>query len=289
MGHVVLIGEPNVGKSSIVNKIVGEQVSIVTDIPGTTREQIRGIKNGRDYQIIFLDTPGMHKSKTTLDKFMSKNISFSVKEADVILYILDATDIRDEYIQKIKNYQDAEKPLILVVNKTDRIKMQNLYPKLAELNDLGFVKAIIPTSCTKGDNIDVLEQEIVKYLPEGEPVYDKEFFTTQATRKMAEEIIRGELLKVLRQDLPHGIAVKIVEWKEVRKELDIKAEIYCTKPSHKPMIIGKKGAVLKTIGTSARTQIQELTGKHVRLYTHVLVREDWKNKGDMLDKLGYIN
>jgi len=288
-GNVVLIGEPNVGKSSIVNKIVGEQVSVVTDIPGTTREQIKGIKTGDDYQIIFLDTPGMHKAKTSLDKFMSKSISHAMRDADVVLYVLDATDIKDEYIQKIRNYDKTDKPMILVINKTDRSNMQKLYPKLAELNALEFVKAIIPTSCKDGENIAILEAEIVKHLPEGEPQFEKDDFTTSETRKMAEEIIRGELLKMLQRELPHGIAVKIIEWKQQKREVEIKAEIYCVKPSHKPMIIGKKGAVLKQVGINARKQIEELTGMHVKLYTHVLVREGWKDKKDMLDKLGYMH
>jgi len=288
-GHVVLIGEPNVGKSSLVNKIVGEQVSVVTDVPGTTREQIRGIKSTDEYQIIFLDTPGMYKGRTSLDRYMAKCISCSMAEANVIVYVLDATDIKDEFIQKIKNYKKTEKPLILVINKTDRTSYEKLYPQLAKLSGITFIKEIIPTSCKSGENIRLLEHEISKYLPMAPPIHDQDFYTMTDVRRISEEIIRGELLKVLRAELPHGIAVNVVKWKDTDKETKIDVEIYCLKQSHKPIIIGKKGAVLKKIGIESRKQIEKMLGKHVKLYTHVLVRENWKDKKDMLEKLGYTS
>ena len=278
-GNVVLIGEPNVGKSSIVNAIVGEQVSIVSDIGGTTRTQIRGIKTMDGYQIIFSDVPGMvGKKRNLLDKSMSKSISSAVADGDIILYVLDATNISDEFIQKIENYERLGKPLVLAVNKTDKTNFAKLYPKLEKLNKFTFVKSIIPISCKTKQNLDVLESELVKHLPQAQARFGSDEYTDQPVKTMAEEIIRGELLKILYSEIPHGIAVSITSWKEVAKEIEIRAEIYCDKPSHKPIIIGHKGKNLLAAGVASRGQIQELTGKHVRLYTHVLVREGWRDK-----------
>ena len=285
-GNVVLLGEPNVGKSSIVNAVVGEAVSIVTDLAGTTRTQIRGVKTVGNAQIIFLDTPGMVGAKRNLlDKSLSKSISGAVADADIILYVLDATDIKAEHIQKIKNYSDQRKPLIVAVNKVDRVKMENLYPKLADLNKLSFVEAIVPLSAKSMFNIDVLESELVKHLPHGEFQFETDDYTDQPMRAMATEIIRGELVKRLHAELPHGIAVRIATWNEQSRSLAIHAEIICDKPSHKPIIIGKKGSVLKEVGIAARIALEELTQKHVRLTTHVLVRESWREKKALVDEL----
>lgn len=280
-GSVVFIGEPNVGKSSLLNALVGEAVSIVTDMPGTTREQIRGVLNGDGFQIIFLDTPGMGKARTDLDRFMNKNISLAHAEADVICYVLDAVDFKN--IEKIKNFS---KPVIVAVNKTDKTSFEKLYPKLQLLNDNKAV-AIIPVSAKTRFNLDVLVSEIIKLLPEGKKQFADDEYTDQATRKMCTEIIRGELIKRLQREVPHGLAVDITQWKETEKELEICADIIVSKQSHKPIVIGKRGVMLKDVGTAARKQIEELTAKHVRLNTHVLVREGWKDKGDVLDKLGY--
>jgi GTP-binding protein Era len=281
VGKVVFIGEPNVGKSSLLNALVGEAVSIVTDMPGTTREEIRGVLDTKDYQIIFLDTPGMGKAKTDLDRFMNKSISMAHAEADVIVFVLDATNFRG--VEKVGNFS---KPVVLAVNKTDRSSFEKLYPKLNSL-DTRKVKAVVPVSAKTGHNLDSLVAEIVKLLPEGEKQFGADEFTDQSTRKMCAEIVRGELIKRLRSDVPHGLAVNIVEWKEATNGLEVKSEIIVGKQSHKPIVIGKKGAVLKEVGIASRKQIEELTGKHVRLNTHVIVREGWKDKDGILDVLGY--
>ena len=285
-GRVALLGEPNTGKSSIVNAIVGEDVSIVSDKAGTTRDEIIGIKTGTNHQIIFLDTPGMLKKQNLLDKAMAKAISNAVASADLILYVLDAMDIKDEHIVKITNLRDKH-PIIVAVNKVDRSSHQKLYPKLGQLNErVGkFARAIIPCSAKSGFNMDVLEREIALHLPTGQPQFDEDDYTTQPMRKMAEEIIREQLLHALYNELPHGIAVKVIEWRETSKQIEIKAEIYCNNARHKPMIIGKKGSVLKAVGIASRAKLEDLTQKHVRLLTHVLVREGWKDKKDFVDAL----
>ena len=279
-GSVVFMGEPNVGKSSLLNALVGEQVSIVAGMAGTTRESVRGYLSGDGWQIVFLDTPGMDKKtvRDGLQKLMSKNISGAVTESDVICYVLDALDIQDEYIQKIRNLKD-KKPLIVVVNKIDRTNFEKLYPNLQKLNELGLV--VVPCSSKTGKNMDVLIQDIVKHLPEGSAEFNEEEFTDQSVRKICAEIIRGALIEYLRQEVPHGVAVKIVVFNEKPKEIEIDAEIICAKPSHKPIIIGKGGAMLKKVGISARKKIEELTGKHIRLSTHVLVRENWRDSKEV--------
>ena len=285
-GKVVFMGEPNVGKSSLLNALVGEDVSIVTDMAGTTRESVRGFLTSEGWQIIFLDTPGMDNRKDyrdSLAKYMGKSISNAVAECDVICYVLEATDVRDEYIQKIRNLQD-KKPLIVVVNKVDRSNFEKLYPHLAKLNGVGV--SVIPVSAKSGENLNVLRDEIIKFLPEGSAIFDADEYTDQSVKKMCGEIIRGALINNLQKEIPHGLAVRIVKFAEANKEVDINAEILCKKPSHKPIIIGKKGAVLKAVGIEARKKIEELVGKHVRLNTHVLVKENWRESGSVEEFLG---
>lgn len=284
-GNVVLIGEANVGKSSIVNAIVGERVSIVADLAGTTRSAVRGVKTLNDYQIIFLDTPGMHKSINQLHKFSQKQISHALADADVIVYVLD--DIKPDFIEKIKNYENFGCPVIVAVNKVDKTTMQKLYPKLEELNKIEFVKDIVPVSAKTGQNIDVLESKIVRFLPLTEFQFEKDEYTDQTTKSMAEEIIRAELLKHLGREIPHGLAVKISKWIPGRREIEIHADIICEKASHKPIIIGKRGSILKQVGMTARDEIRKLTGTHVLLWTHVFVRENWRTSNSKLKALGF--
>ena len=283
-GKVVFIGEPNVGKSSILNALVGEPVSIVTDMAGTTREAVRGYLDGDGWQIEFLDTPGMgSRKKDSLDKFMGKNISVAVQQADVICYVLEVGYIRDEYIRKAKNLQD-KKPLIVVVNKVDKTNFEKLYPDLAKLNDVGV--AVIPVSAKKGDNLDILVNEIVRFLPKGEKQVDEDEYTDQSVKKMCAEIIRGSLIERVKKEIPHGIAVVITGFSQKQKIIEISADVICSKQSHKPIIIGKRGAMLKEVGIAARKKIEELTGTHVRLNTHVLVKEDWREKKEISQYLG---
>ena len=281
-GRVAFIGEPNVGKSSLLNALVGENVSIVTDMPGTTREEIRGVLNDDGFQIVFLDTPGMGKSKTGLDRFMNKSISAAHASADVIVFVLDAANFRGA--EKIGNFT---KPVVVAVNKTDKTNFEKLYPKLALL-DASKTAAIVPVSAKTGENLDALVAEIVKLLPEGEKVFGDDEFTGQPLRKMAAEIIRGELINRLAKEVPHGLAVSVADWHETAREIQIRAEIIVEKQNHKPIVIGRRGALLKDVGIAARAQIETLTEKHVRLETRVFVREGWKDKKSVLDELGYV-
>ena len=283
-GNVALLGEANVGKSSIVNYLVGEKLSIVADHAGTTRVAVRGVKTTDDYQIIFIDTPGMQKRRNELERQMTKQISGAVRSADVVLYTLDATDIKPEHIKKIKNYESHDVAVVVAVNKSDKTTMQKLYPVLGSLNELTYVRAIVPVSAKTGFNMGILEAEIVKLLPVGVAEFAEDDFTDQTVRNMAAEVIRGAIINRMRAEIPTGIAVKITEWKEADREIDISANIIVDRESHKPMVIGKRGHVLKEAGTVARTEISKITGKHIRIFTHVYVREGWRDKGSLINE-----
>jgi len=284
---VALLGEPNVGKSSLLNALVGETVAITTDLAGTTRGQIRGYLGN----IEIIDTPGMlssHVTKDNLAKHMRKSISAAVAEADLLLYVLDAVNFTDGDIEKIANYRD-KKPVIVAVNKADKTNFEKLYPRLAKLNTLGFVRAIVPVSAKTGFNINVLTQAIIptpSSLRDATPSFDEgELFTDQSVRAMCQEIIRKALIENLRAEIPHGVAVLITKFQETQKAIEIHADIICQKPSHKPIIIGSGGGMLKRIGTQARAEIEKLLDTPAKLYTHVIVREGWKNDKDLIARL----
>jgi len=284
-GTVALIGEPNVGKSSLVNALVGESVSITSAKANTTRDKICGIKNGQGYQIIFLDTPGMNTKRNMLDKYMGKQISSSVAQADVICYCM--TNITDAEIEKLKNYENRN--IIVVVNKIDTTSFEKLYPKLTKLNDIGFIKAVVAVSAKTGKNLDVLEAEIVKLLPAGEAQFtDEDLFTTQSQKTMAAEIIRKNILELLDKEIPHGVGVQIIKWNEAKRTIEIDADILCDKPSHKPIILGKKGDMIRKIGSMCRIELQKTLNAHIQLNLFVKVKEDWRNNTNILGDLGYI-
>lgn len=283
---VVLLGEANVGKSSIMNALIGEHVSIVSSLPGTTRDQIRGITEDG---IIFIDAPGMQIKKVDgmLGKHMSKSISTAVANATVICYVLDATNFTDKDIQKIKNYQDHNKPVIVAVNKADIVNFEKLYPKLVKLNELSFVKEIIPVSAKTKYNLDVLLKAISNICKKPASSTISDNYTDQSVKFMTQEIIRGVLIENLHSEIPHGIATMINSWNETEKSVEIRCDIICSNPRHKPIIIGKNGNMLKQVGIDARTKIEKLVGKHVVLSTRVIVRSEWKNNKALLDELGY--
>lgn len=299
MTRVAIIGAANAGKSSITNALVGEKVSIVTDLAGTTRDAITGYvmpanthRGSAPFAVI--DTAGMLKGATMLDRHMRKGISHAVQSADVILYVLDVTRFGRDDIQKIENYRgvdetqrasgDATKnrvagvPVVVAVNKIDRVKPDALMHQLNSLRPLDFVRAVVPVSAKSGAGMDTL-LEILSGLGGGdtEKTPDPDTYTDQTVRKMACEIIRGAVIKNTRDEIPHGIAVVITKFAETPNETEIYADILCTRPNHKAIIIGRGGENLKKIGTNARQEIEKLTDTHVKLFTHVIVREDWKN------------
>ena len=286
-GFVTVLGKPNVGKSSLINKIVGEKVSIVSPKPQTTRNNILGILNQPELQIVFTDTPGIHSANNKLDSFMQKSVNSAKAGSDVILVVLDGTKIITESdITFIKSLQSSCENIIVVVNKTDATTYDKLYPQLNKLNGLDFVREIIPTSALKGTNIDVLLNAIKRFIPQGEQFYDQDIYTDKTLKFMVAEIIREKALWLLQNEIPHGIGVDIVKFEE-GNIVNIDADIVCEKQTHKQIIIGKGGQTLKNIGTKARVDIEKLLNQKVFLNLFVKVRKNWRDNSYYVNDLGY--
>ena len=283
-GFVSIVGKANAGKSTLINTLVGEKVAIVSPKPQTTRNKILGILNEEDYQIIFIDTPGMHKAKNKLDDIMDKRIGESLDGVDVLVIVLDGSKkIRQDDIEFVRKHD--KKNTILVISKIDDTTMNKLYPQLAVFNELENIQDIIPLSSFNGKNIDVLLEKIKEKLPEGERYFDEDAYTDKSVKFMVSEIIREKMLWKLNDEIPHGVAVEIISYKEKKEVAVISANIICEKPSHKQIIIGAKGSKLKEIGTKSRVEIEKLIGKRVSLDLFVKVREDWRENSSFVNNL----
>ncbi|MDR0462113.1 MAG: GTPase Era [Christensenellaceae bacterium] len=284
--RVALIGAPNVGKSSLLNALVGEKTSIVTGLAGTTRDQIRGFVDNLEIS----DTPGIMQGDRVLEKHMRKSISNAVQSADIIVYVVDAGLIDFSDLQKITNYQSKQIPIIVAVNKIDKTPRVILLAGLEKLAKLYFVSAVVPVSAKTGAQIGTLLDEIKKACPQGTPSESlaDDTYTDQTVRQMSAEIIRESIIKNTRDEIPHGVAVIITQFTESSKSTEIHADIVCEKQSHKPIIIGHGGAMLKKIGIQARIEIEKLTGTSAKLYTHVIVRPDWKDDKDLLSRSPHV-
>lgn len=286
-GFVTILGKPNVGKSSILNWFLGEKVSIVSPKPQTTRNNILGILTTENFQIVFTDTPGIHASNNKLDAYMQKSVSNAKAGSDVILYVLDGTKaISPADLVAIEQLKTACENIIVVVNKTDATSYERLYPQLGKLNGLSWVKDIIPTSAKDGRNMELLLKTIQKFIPFGEPFYDEDMYTNQTEKFMVSELIREKALWLLQDEIPHGIGVEILKFEE-GDVVGIDADIICEKQTHKQIIIGAKGEMLKSIGTRARIDMEKLLGKKVFLNLFVKVRKDWRNNNYYIQDLGY--
>jgi len=286
-GFVALIGKPNAGKSTLLNTIVGEKVSIVSWRPQTTRNRIIGILHGTDYQIIFTDTPGLQSGTSGLAKYMSESVESAARDVDVILYVIDGEKkMPQEELENIKKYGSAL-PLIAVVNKTDVASREVLLSTLSQLNSIKGL-TVVPLSAKKNDNIDVLIKEILPLLDEGEAYYPEDMVTDKPVRFMVGEIIREKALKFLQEEIPHGIGIDIAKY-EVRDDgLNyIEADIVCEKETHKSIIIGKDGEMIKKIATAARKEAEDLVGDRVFLKLWVKVKPGWKDNNRLLIELGY--
>ena len=289
-GFVSIIGRPNVGKSTLLNHLAGQKIAIVSNKPQTTRTAIKGIINRENAQIIFTDTPGIHKPKNKLGEKMSETIDEASQGVDVVLYLIEATDkgigTANEFI--LKKVKELNQKTILVINKVDKIAKEHILELMKMYSDKYEFEAIIPISAKEDDGIEILLDKIIELLPEGPMYYDKDAFTDQTERQIIEETIREKALKVLDDEIPHGIAVEVESMKERgnRNLYDIEATIYCEKKSHKGIIIGKDGAVLKLIGERAREDIEEMLGAKVNLQLWVKVKEGWRDSEAKLKQLG---
>ena len=286
-GFVAVVGRPNVGKSTLVNRLVGEKVSIVSPKPQTTRNRILGIVGTEHSQVVFVDTPGIHKPKTKLGEYMEKSVQDAVQGIDILCVLIDASKPRPEDHELAESYKGVKVPKYLLLNKTDLVRPQDLLPIISSFADAGF-DMVLPISAKAGEGVDILMQEIYKHLPQGPKYYPDDLWTDQNERQMIAEIIREKALMNLREEVPHGIGVEVLSVKEIRKDLtEIQADIYCERASHKTIIIGRKGEMLQKIGSQARADIEKLLDCHVNLQLWVKVRTGWMDSSSDLKSLGY--
>lgn len=287
-GFVTLIGRPNVGKSTLMNKLIGQKIAITSNKPQTTRNRIQTVLTLEEGQIVFLDTPGIHKAKNKLGNYMVNVAEHTLNEVDVILWLVEPTTFigaGERHI--IEQLKKTKTPVILVINKTDTVKREEVLTFIdAYRRELDF-QEIVPVSALKGENTDILVRCILKYLPYGEAFYDEDTVTDQPMRQIVAELIREKALRLLEEEIPHGIAVSIESMKQRKKLCDVEATIICERESHKGIIIGKGGQMLKKIGSTARPEIEDLLEMQVNLQLWVKVKKDWRDSDFLLKNFGY--
>lgn len=289
-GFVTLIGRPNVGKSTLMNQIIGQKIAITSNKPQTTRNRIQTVYSEENGQIIFLDTPGIHKAKNKLGEYMVTVAERTLNEVDVILWLVEPTTYIGAGEQHIaETLKRVKTPVILVINKIDTVKKEELLPVIQSYQKLHEFAEIVPVSAMNGENKENLVSTIFEYLEEGPQFYDEDTITDQPERQIVAELIREKALRLLNDEIPHGIAVSIEKMKERKggKIMDIEATIVCERDSHKGIIIGKKGAMLKNIGMNARREIENLLDQQVNLQLWVKVRKDWRDSDMFLKNYGY--
>lgn len=290
-GFVTIIGRPNVGKSTLLNLLTGEKVAIMSSKPQTTRHNIKTVVTKENYQMVFVDTPGVHKPKNKLGEYMMQEAFSTFDGVDVVLFLVDATDrnIGPGDTMIIEELEKAGTPVLLLINKIDLVEKQALLPIIAQYSQAYDFEEIIPVSAIKSETASTVMAAIEKLLPEGEKYYPDDMLTDQHEKVLAQEMIREKLLNLLSDEVPHGIGVEVIRYKEAgpKNILEIDANIYCEKESHKGIIIGKNGALLKKVGTLARADMERLFDSKVFLKLWVKVKDDWRNSDYMLNELGY--
>lgn len=293
-GFVTLIGRPNVGKSTLMNQLIGQKIAITSDKPQTTRNRIQTVYTDERGQVIFLDTPGIHKAKNKLGEYMVNVAQRTMSEVDVVLWLVEPSTFIGAGEQKIAEQLGKVKtPVFLVINKIDTVKKEEILTFIAAYKDICKFAEIIPVSALKGENTKVLLEELYQYLPEGPQYYDEDTVTDQPERQIVAELVREKALRLLDDEIPHGIAVSIERMKERPQTnnnppmIDIDATIVCERDSHKGIVIGKAGAMLKQIGTQARREIENLLDCRVNLQLWVKVKKDWRDSDFLMKNYGY--
>ena len=288
-GFICIAGLPNAGKSTLINSLVGEKVAIVSWRPQTTRNKIVGIVNTDDAQIVFIDTPGMLNARNKLGSYMMKSVQSGLKDVDGVIYVVDAAKGVSEFDASTMAQLAAKAPVIVALNKQDAVTRETMFAAMQAMKDIPDVKAIVPLSAKKGENLNALLREAVKLLPEGEKMYPDDMYTDRTMRFMAAEIIREKALYLLDKEVPYGIGVNInkFELREDKPIYDIDADVVCEKQSHKAIVIGKGGGMLKKIATAARADLEELTGRQVFLTLYVRVKAEWRDSEYLMRELGY--
>lgn len=287
-GFVTLIGRPNVGKSTLMNYPIGQKIAITSNKPQTTRNRIQTVLTTDEGQIVFVDTPGIHKAKNKLGEYMVNVAEKTLNEVDVVLWLVEPTTFIGAGEQHIaKQLQRVKTPVILVINKVDSVKREEILPAIAAYKDIYDFADIVPVSARSGDNTDELLRVIMKYLPYGPQFYDEDTVTDQPERQIVAELIREKALHSLQDEIPHGIAVAIDRMKMQNKVMHIDATIICERDSHKGIIIGKQGSMLKKIGSTARYEIERMLDCKVNLKLWVKVKKDWRDSEFLMKNFGY--
>lgn len=297
MGYITIVGKPNAGKSTLVNKLVGFKVAITTPKPQTTRFNIKGIITSDTSQMVFIDTPGVHKPENKLGTYMMEGVEKSINSVDVIIYLVDAIKPKLDLVSEkiIKNIVDSNKKVILAINKIDKIEKSKILTIISAYNEYiqkigGAFNEIIPISIYKNDGLEELVSNIEKYLPEGEKIYSEDDITDITEKEIIEEMIREKALNNLEEEVPHGIKVEVEKFKkrknrEKQSVYDIEVNIICEKNSHKGIVIGKDGLMLKKIGSEARKEIENMLEDKVNLKLWVKVREKWQQNDNYLKNI----
>ena len=289
-GFVSLIGRPNVGKSTLMNRLIGQKIAITSNKPQTTRNRIQTVYTDERGQIVFLDTPGIHKAKNKLGEYMVNVAERTLDEVDVVLWLVEPTTFIGAGEQHIAaQLKTIKTPVVLVINKVDTVKKEEILKFIDAYKDICEFADIVPVSALKGQNTDTVLEVIYKYLPYGPAYYDEDTVTDQPQRQIVAELIREKALRSLNEEIPHGIAVTIEQMKEREngKVVDIEATIICERDSHKGIIIGKGGAMLKKIGSAARFEIERMMEMKVNLQIWVKVRKDWRDSDLFMKNFGY--
>lgn len=290
VGFVSIVGRPNAGKSTLINSIIGSKVAIVSDKAHTTRNNIQGIYNDDDSQIIFIDTPGIHKPMHKLGKYMNSQSYYSIEDTNVILFMVDATEKigkGDKFI--LEKLKEVDSNVFLVLNKVDRIKKENLFPMIEEYNKLFDFKEIIPISALKKDNIDDLIKTIKKYLDECERYYSEDYYTDKSINFMVSEIVREKVLNLTHEEVPHAVTCVLEKYEEEKNSIHINVLIIVEREGIKRILVGHSGSMIKEIGIEARKDIEELVGKKVYLELFVKTVNNWREKDKYLTEFGFNN
>lgn len=286
-----MVGRSNAGKSTLLNALVGEKVAIVSDRPQTTRNTIRGVLTEEGFQMVFVDTPGMHKPRTRLGEYMMHSARAALEGVDAVLAVFDAAEpmgVGDRAV--LESVKEAGAPVIAVLNKIDKIEKSSLIPRMIELGRQDYIKEIVPISAKTGDGVDIIKNLLLGLLPEGPMYFEEDDYTDQPGIRIAAEIIREKAINQLSEEIPHGIGVEIIQMKQEEDgKLTIHANIYCDKASHKAIIIGRQGSMLKLIGTQARRELQSILGSPIFLELWVKVKEGWRDSPAAMRDLGYDN
>jgi GTP-binding protein Era len=289
-GYVSLLGRPNAGKSTLLNRFVGQKLAIVSDKPQTTRHRILGVHTTAGGQIVFIDTPGIHKPMHRMNRRMVDVATETLREVDVVVLVVDATTVPgsgDRFVLEL--VKAAHVPAVLALNKVDRVHKPQLLPVMERYARDGAFRAIVPVSALEGDGVDVLEREILAALPDGDPLFPEDYLTDQTQRTLAAELIREKVLRHTRDELPYTTAVVIEQFDEPADEravTKIYASILVDSESQKPIVLGRGGEMIKRIGTEARLDLEEMLEGRVFLDLHVKVREDWRDDERLLDEIG---